>query len=1361
MSGALAANGGQPDKPTKFVPIYTGRFFGGLCTNRSPLRDANTDRITEKFYGPAGDALIAGANLEMSNKLTMIRRPGNPIYDNAHTYDNINSFDEFRISKGLADAWGGVTESIDTMIDTASDLFALNSAFVRQSIFSKGVGTGQSYMKQVGNQLYWGDGANDKKWNQSLFVRDTTNNLTLLNTDSYNFMDTFLIDPNGNMQQLIGVKVANITNVAIAGNVLTITVGSTLGDAGVIQPAGTHFMFWNLATNTWLDGATITLTQDYTQGVSTTLVGTWTGSHADTSSADTGYVQADPDFVQATSSPVAGVAKTGASVPTWGTTVPNTGDDFYGSTTLDGNILWQNRGTPTQNWGLAAPTIKPTFSASGSATGWAKHTYYSPSSIYAGDGTLGGTTHGFLWQITTAGITGATEPTWPASPTVQTKIDIKSVSITTNVVTFTTETQALTAGDTVAISLLDVAQFLNGQTLTVLSSGLTTTVFKANFTHPDYTTAADRGIAIPKTGSLAATTQADGAATWTAIQNNASLTWQAHHHYHEGDFLLNSAGSGKQYFFLRKNSQPFINSAIAMIGWNTDPNVQKGDFDKSFPAPAHDFANAPTSLNWQRSGNANFLYETVNGAGEVTGGTTDSNHAANTAWAATCMIYIPAPGQYTFSCSHGDGAYFAFAPTSDGGTGTAFRVLGSGTNIFANTPPKTAVQGYLSPSGNNNSAGNTSMPPEVPFVDSATWSFSQAGNYGFEVDFARWRHSGGQMIMKCANQQLAITPDESGTNQPAWPAFTTTGASWDSVNLQINFPAKVTEAAGQYQWNNVGGIGDFTWIANTDYTLPGTQIVDTNSNEEGAIRTGATGTVQPVWNTALNSITPDPNPNLVWLNEGPVPNQSSASGKITAVTAQGWIYALALVNTIDNTVSNIGPLTVGTGPIIGGQVTFAPGAGLNSVVIDPQADYVAIFRTTDGLATELLIPGFGNTLYTVPLVQYLRSGYVDTTPDTGLDSLAPAAQSGENTPPLPGAINLTYHLNRLWYSIGNTVFYTTGPLAPIGNGINGTAPLNFDKMPSNVKRLVPTSIGVLVFTVSDIWIIETNGGNIYPGIPYAPDVGLSSYNALDTNGPQIGFFSTDHQFLVFDPSGGLGSASVPIADQLQLQNGQPGSDWNPATAYVAHYANGQDMAWFLADGTHGWYRLITTPAPEQPKPSWSPFATIGAGVKAIKSVETAPGIHRLLQAASGTGVRICQRDINATTDNGSTGSNGTQYPAYGVLGSYVVGQPGQVAQIAFVTTDSVNTGSPLIIGLLLDEALPYFTGSFEMLKNWKTDPPGLPESKSILGQRFYLSELPDSSAACRHMQVMIQWPAEAAQNELLSMTIFGNIVQEQ
>jgi hypothetical protein len=429
-------------------------------------------------------------------------------------------------------------------------------------------------------------------------------------------------------------------------------------------------------------------------------------------------------------------------------------------------------------------------------------------------------------------------------------------------------------------------------------------------------------------------------------------------------------------------------------------------------------------------------------------------------------------------------------------------------------------------------------------------------------------------------------------------------------------------------------------------------------------------------------------------------------------------------------------------------------------VIDPQVDYVAIFRTTDNGSTPILVPGLGNSYWTVPLTTYLQDGYTDTTTDANLDDLITGAQAGENTPPLPGVANLTYHLGRIFYSIGNTVYYTNGATAPSGNG-TGTSAANADTLPSRVVRLVPTAIGLLVFTVSDIYIIAGNGtpnNPILPAIPYLQGVGLANYNALDINGVLIGFFTTDKQFLIFDPSAGLSYVGYPIGDQFRQNNGKPGTSWNTATVYVAWYTNGEDQGWFVGDGQFGWYKLINTPSPESGV-CWSPFATIQGGAGAIASVQTSPGVHQLL-ISSPTG-NIMFRDLDSNVDEVSASYPGIPYPAYAVFGSFVLALPGQVAKVAFVTTDSVRTGSPLEIGLLIDEALPYFTGSFDMIKKWVNDPPGLKPSKSLFSQRFYLSEDEDEAAYCRHMQLMVSWPAENTQSELVGFTVFGCYEIEQ
>src|SRR6516225_4580591 len=131
MSNNLGLAGAQSQKAVRFAPLYTGRWSSGLWTNRSPLRDAATSRITEKFYGQAGDALIAGLNTEITNKLTLARRPGLSVFD-SHSYTSVDRFYDFRI-------FNASTEQIIVMIDQANTLYALESG-VRTTVLSKASG---------------------------------------------------------------------------------------------------------------------------------------------------------------------------------------------------------------------------------------------------------------------------------------------------------------------------------------------------------------------------------------------------------------------------------------------------------------------------------------------------------------------------------------------------------------------------------------------------------------------------------------------------------------------------------------------------------------------------------------------------------------------------------------------------------------------------------------------------------------------------------------------------------------------------------------------------------------------------------------------------------------------------------------------------------------------------------------------------------------------------------------------------------------------------------------------------------------------------------------------------------------------
>jgi len=250
----------------------------------------------------------------------------NPVY-NSNTFSAVNAFYSFR-------EFGTNSEQIRVMADTASVLYDA-TAGGQITVFNKSAGSGQTFMQSVGNTLFFANGVDQKKWIQSLFSRAASGTLpvignsTTLTSASTPFISTYLIDSNGNLQELLATKQTTVTNVAYvsSSNTLTLTVGSISGITN-----GEQFIIWDAVTAAWLNGITIQVTA--APSGSTVVAKLIAATHADYASA------AETATLTLASG---GTPVTGGSVPTWNTQVPSSSNNFQGESQsmepLNGSIV--------------------------------------------------------------------------------------------------------------------------------------------------------------------------------------------------------------------------------------------------------------------------------------------------------------------------------------------------------------------------------------------------------------------------------------------------------------------------------------------------------------------------------------------------------------------------------------------------------------------------------------------------------------------------------------------------------------------------------------------------------------------------------------------------------------------------------------------------------------------------------------------------------------------------------------------------------------------------------------------------------------------------------------------------------------
>lgn len=428
---------------------------------------------------------------------------------------------------------------------------------------------------------------------------------------------------------------------------------------------------------------------------------------------------------------------------------------------------------------------------------------------------------------------------------------------------------------------------------------------------------------------------------------------------------------------------------------------------------------------------------------------------------------------------------------------------------------------------------------------------------------------------------------------------------------------------------------------------------------------------------------------------------------------RGYAYRYAYKNSQTGHVSTASPVSDCTNSFTSRQVTLT---GARST--DAQVDKVVIYRTKDGggkyfYLTEIANPPSGNWSYT------------DTTADSALNAAISAALDGLNDPPPAGLDNITFHLGRVWGSVGNKVYYSGGGSILHGVPEEAWSPLNFFTFPSNVKAVVPYTVGVAVFLGSRTYLIRGIETFTFYAMPWLDNLGLASKRAVVVDGDTIYVFTTNKQLLAIT---GQQIVNVGYAIQDKL------NDIDPTIASLTIHAGEVDgAALYLSDGVDSMYRFSLT------LQSWSPVATVASGITRVKSVETGSGAFALLTGKASN--YIIKRDLTASTDDD------VPYASWFDLGSVLLAQPGRLVVVDALVVEHDKIGSDADVKARFNEV----SGDFQSLVP-VPDPPELLPSSGLTALRFY----PQSSQVswvCRHLQLRVSFPAEDTTGRVSVMTV--------
>ena len=455
-----------------------------------------------------------------------------------------------------------------------------------------------------------------------------------------------------------------------------------------------------------------------------------------------------------------------------------------------------------------------------------------------------------------------------------------------------------------------------------------------------------------------------------------------------------------------------------------------------------------------------------------------------------------------------------------------------------------------------------------------------------------------------------------------------------------------------------------------------------------------------------------------------------SSGSLTATSQTGYSYVVTYVNSVTGHESSPSPLSAWTGAFTSKNISVSW-----TTSTDPQVDKVNIYRTTDGGARNPQEMGL------VAQVLATSSPYVDSTQDSFLSAVQFAPAFYQNDPP-PAMASIISYAGRIWGIVGTRVWYSGQE--EISNGVPQECFLgasvnsldgNFYAYAVLLSALAPLSDGVAVFGANRIEKIEGDSLDTFRRYTLLAKRGTLTDLTTKVVGSSVIWFDRAKQLWLSD-QGEIGKDIRPDLSEANL-----------LTVQAAIHIAGEQHWICLLDPDNSLLYVFDLDVGVWNVP-WSVAATT------IESIDTAPGITRLVVGVNGTKVML--ENPNLFLDGA------VQYGAYAVTNPLSLApdsNPDVVGYLHHVAVES-NQYPPYTVSVKTDDdpgeiaAMQEhsLTTGFNQL-NTVTDPP-LRSNGQYLLQKNYMGNPDQTTPACRRLAVRLDWTiAESALWALYSIDL--------